>query len=163
MMKITNRILMAVALVLMTMATVFNPADASASSQRKKEVQVYFWSERASTATNPLGVSAVTRRVSGAEPARAALEALLRGPNASERSRGYLSLSVAEFDIGLLSIKGGTARVNFVASRKWPGWPGDMSPGRFREAVTRTLKQFPSVRRVIVSVNGDAKFDSGEG
>ncbi|HEX8747691.1 MAG TPA: GerMN domain-containing protein [Pyrinomonadaceae bacterium] len=163
MMKIKKRILLAAALVLVTLASGYAPAAASASVQRKKEVRVYFWSERDSTANNPLGVSAVKRMVDGREPARAALQALLRGPNAAEQKRGYLSLSVGEFDIGLLSIRGGTARVNFVASRNWPGWPGDMSPPRFREAVTRTLKQFPTVKRVVISVNGDAKFDSNEG
>jgi hypothetical protein len=74
-----------------------------------------------------------------------------------------MSLSVQELDIGLLYIKQGTARVNFVASRTWAGWPGDLAPGRFKEAVIRTLKQFPTVKRVIVSVNGDTKFDSEEG
>jgi hypothetical protein len=163
MMKIKKRILMAFALLLITLMSAYAPLAASAKGQRKREVRVYFWSERDSTSTNPLGVSAVRRRVDAVEPARAALQALLRGPNASERSRGYQSLNVEEFAIGLLSIRRGTARVNFVASRTWPGWPGDMSPGRFREAVTRTLKQFPTVRRVVVSVNGDPKFDSGEG
>lgn len=163
MMKIKKRALMAVALLLATLAGGYTRTDASAVVQRKKEVQVYFWSERDSTERNPLGVSAVRRMVNGREPARAALQALIGGPNAAEQKQGYLSLSVEGFNIGLLSIRGGTARVNFVATRRWPGWPGDMSPGRFREAVTRTLKQFPTVRRVIISVNGDAKFDSNEG
>jgi hypothetical protein len=163
MMKIKKRILLAAALILVTLMSGYAPPVASAHVQRRKEVRVYFWSERDSTEKNPLGVSAVRRMVDGREPARAALQALLRGPNAAEKKQGYLSLSVEEFGIGLLTIRGGTARVNFVASRRWPGWPGDMSPGRFREAVTRTLKQFPTVRRVVISVNGDAKFDSNEG
>ncbi|MBD0370854.1 MAG: GerMN domain-containing protein [Pyrinomonadaceae bacterium] len=162
-MKIKKRDLIIVALALVSLATVLVQPAALARGQRKKEVRVYFWSERASTTANPFGVSAVKRMVEGKEPARGALEALLRGPNASEKKQGYLSLAVEEFDIGSLTIRGGTARVNFVASRTWPGWPGDMSPGRFREAVTRTLKQFPTVRRVVVAVNGDPKFDSNEG
>lgn len=163
MMKMKKRILIAVVLLLAALGSGYAPTDASARAQRRKEVRVYFWTERDSTANNPLGVSAVRRTVDGREPARAALQALLRGPNAAEKKQGYHSLSVEGFNVGLLSIRNGTARVNFVASRRWPGWPGDMSPGRFREAVTRTLKQFPTVRRVVISVNGDAKFDSNEG
>ena len=162
-MKIKKRILLALALLVATLAGGYSPTEATARQPRKKEVQVYFWSERDSTDKNPFGISAVKRMVDGREPARAALQALVRGPSAAEERQGYLSLSVDGFNIGSLTIRDGTARVNFVATRRWPGWPGDMSPGRFREAVTRTLKQFPNVRRVVVSVNGDAKFDSNEG
>ena len=162
-MNIKKRSLMAVVLALISLAAGYTMPKAYAGVQRKKEVQVYFWRERDSTSANPLGVSSVKRRVNASTPARAALEALLGGPNASERNQGYLSLNVEELDIGLLSIRNGTARVNFVASRTWAGWPGDLAPGRFKQAVTRTLKQFPGVRRVIVSVNGDPKFDSGRG
>lgn len=162
-MKIKKRNLLVAVLILVTLMSGYASPAVSATVERRKEVRVYFWSERDSTEKNPLGLSAVRRMVDGREPARAALQALLRGPSAAEQRQGYLSLSVEEFNIGLLSIRNGTARVNFVASRRWPGWPGDMSPGRFREAVTRTLKQFPTVRRVVISVNGDAKFDSNEG
>jgi spore germination protein GerM len=163
-MKIKKKSLLAFVLALMTFAGAYmTPAASAAKGQRKKEVKVYFWRVNDSTRRNPFGVSAVKRTVDAAQPARGALEALLQGPNTSEQAQGYITLYVKEFDIGLLSIKNGTARVNFVASRNWAGWAGDMSPGRFREAVTRTLKQFPTVRRVIVSVNGDPKFDSNEG
>jgi spore germination protein GerM len=161
-MKIKKKSLLAFMLALMSLVGIGVPA-VNAKARRKKEVKVYFWRERDSTTKNPFGVSAVRRMVDAAEPARGALEALLQGPTPTEEAQGYITLYVKEFDIGRLSIKNGTARVNFVASRAWPGWAGDMSPGRFREAVTRTLKQFPTVRRVIISVNGDPKFDSNEG
>lgn len=35
---------------------------------------------------------------------------------------------------------------------------GRLAPVRFKTAVELTLKQFPSVQRVIVSLNGDTKF-----
>jgi hypothetical protein len=50
--------------------------------------------------------------------------------------------------------------VNFVASRSWHGWPGDLGPVRFKKAVELTLKQFSSVKTVIVSLNGDENFAS---
>jgi hypothetical protein len=66
--------------------------------------------------------------------------------------------SASEFRIDSLKISGGTARINFVSTRRWAGWPGDLAPVRFKTAVELTLKQFASVRRVIVSLNGDEKF-----
>jgi spore germination protein GerM len=162
-MKTKKRILIAALLALIILLSGSASPAASAKVQRKKEVRVYFWRDSDSTTANVFGVTPVKRMVNAMQPARGALEALLQGPSAAEQGKGYLSLSVEELAIGALSIKGGTASVNFVASRTWPGWPGDMAPGRFREAVTRTLKQFPTVKRVVVSVNGDKKFDSEEG
>lgn len=131
----------------------------SHSPQRQKQVKVYFYTE-----TNPeyIDLGPVKRMVSAISPARAALEALLAGPTPEEIRKGFDSLaSAGEFSIGSLKISNGTARVNFVASRTWAGWSGDLAPVRFKKAVELTLKQFPNVRRVIVSLNGDTKFDRG--
>jgi len=85
----------------------------------------------------------------------------LKGPTAAERKKGFDGLaSASEFAIGSLAIKDGTARINFVARPEWAGFPGDIAPARFKKAVELTLKQFPTVKKVIVSLNGDANFDS---
>ena len=121
----------------------------------RKEVKVYFYHDPGEY----IDLAPVMRSVSGVAPARPAIEALLKGPTAAERRRGFESLASArDFRIGSLSIRGGTARINFVSKRSWAGWPGDLAPARFKTAVELTLKQFPSVRQVIVSLNGDAKF-----
>ena len=121
----------------------------------RKEVKVYFYHEPGEY----IDLAPVTRSVSATTPARPAIEALLKGPTAEEKRKGIESLASArDFRIGSLSIRGGTARVNFVSKRSWAGWPGDLAPVRFKTAVELTLKQFPSVQRVIVSLNGDAKF-----
>lgn len=127
--------------------------------QRQKQVKVYFYTE-----TNPeyIDIGPVKRMVSAISPARAAIEALLAGPTAEEIKKGFDSLASAdEFSIGSLKISNGTARVNFVASRTWAGWSGDLAPVRFKKAVELTLKQFPNVRRVIVSLNGETDFAEG--
>lgn len=122
---------------------------------RPKTVKVYFYHEPGEY----IDLAPVERKVNTAAPARAALEALLRGPTRQERRKGFESLASADkFSIGSLKIAGGTARVNFIASRTWLGWPGDLAPARFKKAVELTLQQFPNVSRVIVSLNGDAKF-----
>ena len=131
----------------------------SARPQRKgsarKEVKVYLYHESGEY----IDLAPVTRSLSATAPARPAIEALLKGPTAEERRSGFGPLvSARDFRIGSLSIRGGTARINFVSKRSWAGWPGDVAPVRFKTAVELTLKQFPTVWRVIVSVNGDEKF-----
>ena len=121
----------------------------------RKEVKVYLYHDPGEY----IDLAPVMRSVNATAPARPAIEALLKGPTAAERQRGFGPLASArDFRIGSLSIRGGTARINFVSNRRWAGWPGDLAPVRFKTAVELTLKQFPSVRRVIVSLNGDAKF-----
>ena len=137
-------------------------APVSAIPQRKvaarKEVKVYFYHDPGEY----IDLAPVTRSVNAIAPARPAIEALLKGPTVAERQRGFGPLaSASAFRIGSLKISGGTARINFVSTRRWAGWPGDLAPVRFKTAVELTLKQFPSVRRVIVSLNGDEKFYDG--
>ncbi len=139
-------------------------ASVSAAPQRKaparKEVKVYFYHDPGEF----IDLAPVMRSVSAIAPARPAIEALLKGPTAAERRRGFGPLaSASEFRIGSLKISGGTARINFVTNRNWAGWPGDLAPVRFKTAVELTLKQFPSVQRVIVSLNGDENFASEKG
>ena len=126
----------------------------------RKEVKVYFYHDPGEV----IDLAPVTRWVSSVAPARPAIEALLKGPTAAERRRGFESLaSASAFRIGSLTIRGGTARVNFISTRRWAGWPGDLAPVRFKTAVELTLKQFPSVQRVIVSLNGDVNFADERG
>ena len=126
----------------------------------RKEVKVYFYHDPGEY----IDLAPVTRSVNANAPARPAIEALLKGPTAAERRRGFGPLaSASEFRIGSLKISGGTARINFVSTRRWAGWPGDLAPVRFKTAVELTLKQFPTVQRVIVSLNGDEKFADERG
>jgi hypothetical protein len=128
---------------------------AAAKGQRRKLVKVYFYHEPGEY----IDLSPVKRSVSLASPARAAIAALLGGPTVSERKRGFDGLaSASDFRIGSLKINDGTARVNFVVSKTWAGFPGDTAPIRFKKAVELTLKQFPNVRNVVVTLDGDPNF-----
>ena len=125
-------------------------------SAKTKKVKIYFYHDPGEY----IDLSPVERHVSAVSPARAAINALLKGPTEEERSRGFDGLAGApEFAIGSLKIARGTARINFVVSRTWAGFPGDIAPARFKKAVELTLRQFPNVRRVIVSLNGDRNFE----
>src|SRR5262245_47345841 len=131
----------------------------SATTQQKlparKTVKVYFYHDPGEY----IDISPVKRLVSANAPAYAAIDALLKGPTAPEQRQGFVSLvGASDFRIGSLNIKGGTARINFVSRRTWHGWPGDLGAVRFKTAVELTLKQFPTVVDVIVSLDGNTKF-----
>jgi hypothetical protein len=124
-------------------------------SSKLRNVKVYFYHDPGEY----IDLSPVMRKVSATAPTRGAINALLAGPTRQEQHRGFSALSgAAEFAIGSLKIVDGTAHINFVSSRTWHGWPGDLGPVRFKTAVELTLKQFAEVRTVIVSLDGDPKF-----
>jgi len=125
-------------------------------ASKSQRVKIYFYHDPGEY----IDLSPVTRTIRSATPARVAIQALLAGPAEAERQKGFDGLAGAnEFAIGKLTIKNGTARINFVVSRTWAGFPGDIAPARFKKAVELTLKQFAGVKRVIVSLNGDVNFD----
>ena len=118
----------------------------------RKQVKIYFYHEPGEY----IDLSPVTRYVNAAAPARAAIEILLAGPNAQERSEGFDGLLTGgTFTIGSLKISRGTARVNFLVDKSWAGFPGDIAPVRLKSAVEMTLKQFAGVKRVRVTLNGE--------
>ena len=105
---------------------------------------------------NPANLHPVTRTVGGASPMREALRAMLAGPTAAEKARGYADVS---FGIKLTGVRtnGGTVRADFTMP---PGaaFSGDNSPFYFRDAVEATAKQFPGVKEVIVCLDGVLDF-----
>lgn len=159
MMKSMSNLAASIGIVVMLFAGVGVGAAAGVVPQTKlagrKEVKVYFYHEPGEY----IDLAPVMRWVNASAPARAAIEALLKGPTAAEGRRGFESLASArDFRIDSLKISNGTARINFISTRSWTGWAGDLAPVRFKTAVELTLKQFPTVRQVIVSLNGDEKF-----
>jgi len=132
-------------------------ASAQKSVLKPQKIKVYFYHEPGEY----IDLSPVTRVIRTATPARAAIQALLRGPNAAERKKGFDGLvGASDFRIGSLAIENGTARINFVVADDWRGFPGDIAPVRFKKAVELTLKQFPTVKEVVVSLNGDVNFET---
>jgi spore germination protein GerM len=129
----------------------------TAAAQKPQKIKIYFYHEPGEY----IDLSPVTRIMRTASPARAAIQGLLKGPTAAERKNGFDGLaSASDFKIGSLSIRNGTARINFIVAEDWRGFPGDIAPARFKKAVELTLKQFPTVKEVVVSLNGDVNFDS---
>lgn len=92
----------------------------------------------------------VTKTVS---TARAALEELLKGPTEEEKSQGYFTNINPGVKIQKLTIEAETAKVDFDETME-QGMGGSCRVSAIRAEITETLKQFPAVKNVIISVNG---------
>ena len=138
------------------------PALKAQKTACNREVVIFLMRPSWTGATNPFGLFPVKRRVPKATPATGALKWLLAGPQKNESRRGYSGVEAEGLSIASLTIRSGIARVDFK-SKKIKAWSGTLSAPRFREAVTRTLQQFPQVQQVEVWVNGDKDFYSEKG
>jgi len=89
--------------------------------------------------------------------ARAALEELLKGPTAEEKTNGYVSNINQGVKIQNLTIDpstgGGTAKVDFDEQLEYQVG-GSCRVAAIRAQITETLKQFSTVQNVIISING---------
>lgn len=102
-------------------------------------------------------VEAVNRQVPKSESiARAALLALLRGPNLVEKNQAYGTVINNNVQINDLKIEDGVAMVDFD-SRLQDSLGGSCRVSIIRAQIEQTLKQFPTIQSVQISVNGDTE------
>jgi spore germination protein GerM len=136
----------------------FVGANAQKTSNLRK-VQVYFWEVNKQTSGDEL--TAFTREVDAKSPLRPTIEAFVAGPTAEEEAKGFAGLAYGNLKLDSVKIKNGTARIDFSREIRADYNPGDLETLRFEEAVTRTAKQFPTVKKVVVCVNGYNEFGIG--
>ena len=100
-------------------------------------------------------VFSVERKIIKTEAvARAALEKLLAGPTEEEISQGFSTSINSGVKIQKLTIdENGTAMVDFDERLEFPGG-GSCRVSAIRSEITQTLKQFPTVNNVIISIDG---------
>ncbi len=84
---------------------------------------------------------------------RAALEELFKGPTAEEKKAGYFTNIPAGVTIQKLTIENGLAKVD-LNEKLEQGVGGSCRVDSIRAQITQTLKQFPTVQNVIISING---------
>jgi len=84
--------------------------------------------------------------------AKAALEELLKGPTDQEKSQGYFSSIPAGSALNSITINNGQAKADFNATAESGG--GSCSMASRVAQITQTLKQFPTVTAVNLSING---------
>ena len=77
-------------------------SNTTPAAQRPQKIKVYFYHEPGEY----IDLSPVTRTIRTASPARAAIQALLKGPTAAERKQGFDGLaSASDFAIGSLTVR----------------------------------------------------------
>ena len=96
----------------------------------------------------------VTRTIEQTQAvARVALDGLLRGPIASEVSDGFITNIPKGVMIQSLTIGDGILRVDFNETLEFQVG-GSCRVAAIRSQIRETAKQFPSVRDVVISING---------
>lgn len=85
---------------------------------------------------------------------RAAVEELLKGPTETEKAGGYRTQINMGVKINKLTIENGVAKIDFDKEIE-KGLGGSCRVSAIRSQIETTLKQFSSVKTVIISVNGE--------
>jgi spore germination protein GerM len=128
-------------------------------STESKEVKVYFMflgQDGDESILKPL-----MRKVSVAAPLCPSIAAMLEEPTESERHLGYVSAGYGGIKLTSVKVKKGKARIDFTRVITPDYNPGDLQTLYFEDAVIKTAKQFPSVKKVMVCVNGVNEFGIG--
>lgn len=85
--------------------------------------------------------------------ARAALEELFKGPTAQEKTDGYSTSIPAGVKIQKLTIENGVAKVDLNKNLEQQVGGSCRTASIYAE-ITQTLKQFPTVQSVVISIDG---------
>lgn len=87
---------------------------------------------------------------------KATLEELLNGPTAEEKKLGYVTSINPKVKIQKLTIEKGTATIDFDETLQ-KGVGGSCRITTIKTQIIETLKQFETVKNVIISINGNTE------
>ncbi len=117
-------------------------------------VKVFFSNEESRTEMDCSVTSPRERVIAKTQAmARAAIELLLAGPTLEEKSAGYFTSINPLVKLNSISIQAGKARVDFDEKLE-QAVGGSCRVSAIRSQIEDTLRQFPTVKEVIISVNG---------
>ncbi|MDP3882720.1 MAG: GerMN domain-containing protein [Candidatus Staskawiczbacteria bacterium] len=85
--------------------------------------------------------------------ARSALQELLKGPTETEKNAGFFTSINPGVLVQSLTIENGTAKVDFNDQLEYQVG-GSCRVSAVRSEIIETLKQFPTVNNVVISING---------
>jgi len=120
-------------------------------------VKVYFPNTKLNDMTDCSDVYEVSRTTKEkVAVGRASLELLLQGPNEDELEDGYFTNIPKGVEIQSLNISNGVARVDFN-NKLQEGVGGSCRVESIRSQISETLKQFPTVQEVIISIDGNTE------
>lgn len=130
--------------------------DTASAVPVSREVKVYLWD--ANSNASPFGLVAVSRRIGGAAVLRLTLQMLFAGASSEETAKG-LSSSTFGMKFEDLTFQNRVALVKFSQPANQTNY-GSLGPMIFAEAIEKTSKQFPTVKRVHICAVGDTLIDA---
>lgn len=117
-------------------------------------VKVYFNNNQMDPQVSCNKVFAVERIISKTQGVgRAAIEELLKGPTEQEKTQGFFTNINSGVKIQSLVIENNIAKIDFDESLQ-AQVGGSCKVSAIRAEITETLKQFSTVKSVIISING---------
>lgn len=134
------------------------PQSAATTTVERMVVKAYFGNEIQNPGALDCSlVYPVVRTIPKAEAvAQAALAELLKGPTPEEKGRGYFTSINAGTRLQSLVIANGVARADFDG-RLGEQVGGSCLVTAIRSQIIETLKQFPTVTEVVISINGESQ------
>ena len=129
--------------------------DPNASASDTVNIKTYFYDPSQGADADCSAVIAVDRAVPAKSAAyRSALETLLAGPTADERALGYASaIPQAAALKSVAADAAGTVTADFTEALE-RGVAGACRTSAIRAQIISTLRQFPEVRSVVITVGG---------
>ncbi|MCJ7786739.1 GerMN domain-containing protein, partial [Patescibacteria group bacterium] len=117
-------------------------------------IKVYFNNDKLDPEFSCNKVFPVEREISKTQAvAMAALKELLKGTTQGEKEKGFFTNINSGVKIQSLTIENGVAKVEFDEQLEFQVG-GSCRVAAIRAQITETLKQFPTVDSVIISING---------
>lgn len=90
------------------------------------------------------------------ELAYIAIKELLRGPSEEEKGQGFFTSINQGSNVQTINVESGIATVDFTEDLNI-GVAGSCKVQAIRSQITETLKQFPEIKDVVISVNGNSE------
>jgi spore germination protein GerM len=131
-----------------------NALGSQGSTSEALHIKVFFLNDLLDPQISCDKVFPVTRTIMKTKAvARATLEELLGGPTLAERMKGYRTSINEGVKIQKLTIQKGLARIDFneILESKVAG---SCRVRSIRAQIEHTLKQIPTVKKVVISING---------
>lgn len=133
------------------------PVNFSSAQAATMPVKVYFSNSKLDPEFNCEKVFPVTRTVRQTDGvARAALQELFKIPSAIEKAAGYTTNLNTGVQINSLTIENGVAKADFNEQLQ-KGVGGSCRVTAIRAQIEATLKQFPTIKSVVISINGNSE------
>ncbi len=121
-----------------------------------RDVKIYLWEANSNKAE--IALTPVVRQVDRRAPLRPTLEALFAGATKDEEGRGLSSSTFGMKFVGV-ALQNGFALVKFSQPRNQTNY-GSQGPMIFAEAIEKTARQFPTVKKVQICAAGDTLIDA---